>query len=105
MYYIWRHKDKVDEEVLNERRKALAEELAMWEGFLSNSNFLVGDNFTMADVFFFPHLATLVRGGFSFEGRPNLKQYYEKLAQRSSIQASWPPHFKESPPTEIFTKI
>ena len=105
MYYIWRYKDKVDEEVLNERRKALAEELAIWEGFLSNSKFIVGDNFTMADVIFFPHLATLVRGGFSFEGRPGLKQYYEKLSERPSIQSSLPPHFKESLPTEIFAKI
>ena len=105
MYYVWRNKDKVDEEVLSERKKLLAEELLLWEGFLANSKFLVGDQFTMADVFFFPHLAVLVRGGFSFEGRPNLKRYYEQLSQRPSIVASWPPHFKDTPPTEMFTKV
>ena len=77
----------------------------MWEGFVSNSKFIVGDNLTMADVFFFPHLAVLVRGGFSFKARPRLEQYYEKLSERPSIQASWPPYFKESPPTEIFSQF
>ena len=105
MYYVWRHKDKVDEVVLNERRKAVSEELAIWEGFLTNSKYLVGEDFTMADVIFFPHLAVLARGSLSFENRPNLKRYYDDLSQRPSILASWPPHFKDTPPTEMFAKI
>ena len=59
----------------------------------------------MADVFFFPHLAVLVRGSFSFKARPRLEEYYEKLSERPSIQASWPPHFKESQSTEIFSQV
>ena len=105
MYYQWRHKDNLNQDDLNERRKALAEELDIWEGFLSKGTYLTGTDFTMADVFFFPHLAIMVRGSLSFEKRPNLKRYYEELSKRPSVAASWPPHYKESPPTEMFVNI
>ena len=59
----------------------------------------------MADVFLFTYLAQLVRGGISFDSRPNIKKYYENLSQRPSIQASWSPHFKTSPPTTIYEGV
>ena len=105
MYYTWHNKDNLDENLLNERRKALGEELKIWEGFLADKKFITGDEFTMADVFFFPQLAVLARGSLSFEGRPNLKRYYDELSQRPSIVASWPPHFKDTPATKMFTKV
>lgn len=104
MYYQWRNKDKVEQSVLDERSKILSEELKIWDGYLSTP-FLVGDEFTMADAFFFPLFAVLVRGGLPLESRPNLKRYYEALSQRPSIQATWPPHYKESPPTKIFAAV
>lgn len=104
MYYVWQNKDKIDENSLNERRKDLANEMKIWENFLTTP-FIVGDQFTMADIFFFPYLATLVRGSFSLEERPNLRRYYEELSKRPSIVASWPPHFKETPPTQLFANV
>eukprot|EP00111_Clytia_hemisphaerica_P024054 TCONS_00070904-protein len=105
MYYIWYNKESLDENLLTERRQALGTELKIWEEFLTNKKYITGDEFTMADAFFFPQIAILVRGSLSFENRPNLKRYYEELSQRPSIMASWPPHFKDTPPTEMFTKI
>jgi len=105
LYYQWRSKDSVNQDELNERRKNLAEELVIWEGFLSNGTFLAGSEFTMADVFFFPHLAMMVRGSLSFEKRPSLKRYYDEVSKRSSVAASWPPHFKDSPSSEMFVGV
>ena len=104
MYYVWMNKGSIDETVLNERRKDLADELKIWEGLLS-SPFVAGDEFTMADVFFFHYLAMFVRGSLSFEGRPNLGRYYEEVSKRPSVAASWPPHFKYTPPTQAFVAI
>ena len=59
----------------------------------------------MADVYFFTYLAALVRGSLPLDTRPNLKRYYENLSKRPSIQASWPPHFKETPPIQIYAGV
>ena len=61
-------------------------------------SFLAGNDFTMADVYFFPYLAFAVRMGMDIEKYPNLKAYYEKVCGRPSIKATWPPHWKEEPP-------
>ena len=104
MYYIWRTpKEKIDEKYLEEKYKELSEEVQIWEDYLS-SEFLCGDTFTMADVYFFPLLAFLVIGGISLESRPNLKRYYGQLSTRPSVVSSWPPHYKETPPTDMFAK-
>jgi len=105
MYYLYlTPKEKIDEDHLVAKRKELADELKIWEAYLTTSYF-VGEEFTMADVFTFPVLAFLVRGGLSLEGRPNLKKYLDKLAQRPSIQASWPPHWKDSPAQKTFEGV
>jgi len=105
MYYLMRTpKEKIDEKYLEDKRKELAEEVEIWENYLKHE-YLCGSDFTMADVFFFPLVAFLVRGGICLEKRPNLKKYYEKLSSRKSIDVSWPPHYRETPPTEIFKDI
>ena len=105
MKYLWKtKKEEINEEYIAEKRKEFAVEMSIWEHYCSGE-FIAGDQFTMADVYFFPYLATVVRGGLMLDGRPNLKRYYEKLASRPSIQASWPPHYKTSPPSEIFVGV
>lgn len=99
-----RHKEKAAQDQLVQRKKDLADELTYWEEYLI-ADFVCGSEFTMADVFLFTYLAQLVRGSISFDSRPNIKKYYENLSQRPSIQASWPPHFKTSPPTTIYEGV
>ena len=105
MYYLMKTpKENIDENYLDAKRKELVEEVAMWEKYLT-SEYLTRSDFTMADAFLLPVVAFLVRCGISLEARPNLKRYYEKLSSRPSIQASWPSHWKETPPLDIFKGI
>jgi len=97
-------KENIDEEHLQKKRQDLATELEYWEKYLTG-DYLVGESFTMADVYLFTNLCFLVRGSLSLDSRPNLKRYYEKLSQRPSVQASWPPHYKESSPTQMFALV
>ena len=90
---MMRHKENAAQDELVKRKKDLADELTYWEEYLKN-DFVCGSVFT--------YIALLVRGGINLDSRPNIKKYYEKLSQRPSIQASWPPHFKTSPPTTIY---
>lgn len=66
-------------------------------------NYLVGDNFTMADVFFYPYLAVIVRMGACLEKRyPALHRYHQALGERPSIKATQPPHWKDAPSQGLF---
>ena len=106
-YYIWRTpKEKINETYLDDKRKELKEDVMIWENYLSSgTDYLCGDYFTMADVYFYPVLAFLVRCGICLDSRPSLKKYYEKLSARPSIVASWPPHYKETSPSDMFQGI
>ena len=65
---------------------------------LGEGSYLAGKDFSMADVILFPGIAFLVRVGFKLAPRfPHLQAYFEKLKERPSIQASWPPHWKDTP--------
>ncbi|XP_033726695.1 glutathione S-transferase A-like [Pecten maximus] len=72
-------------------------ELAIWEDKLklSDGDFICGKDFTLADVVLFTFLATVVRFGSSLGKFPALKSYYDRLRERPSIKASWPPHWSE----------
>ena len=102
--YMRKKKEDIDEVQMEEKRKVLRLELVIWEKYC-DTEFVAGDEFTMADIFFFCYLAVLVRGNLSLDGRPNLKRYYEKISARPSLQASWPPHYKSTPPTNIFSTV
>lgn len=98
VYYIRRTKpDEVNETYLNAKLTSLHQEVSLWERYLeSGSKYLVGDEFTMADVSFFPSLAYMARLGFDLSNYPRLNGYYKRLRQRDSVQASWPPHWLTS---------
>ncbi|XP_046376800.2 glutathione S-transferase A-like [Haliotis rufescens] len=87
-------KDKIDEDKMIPKYKAARRELLLWEGYLSDkSDFLVGNNFTMADVFLFPYVAFFVRYGLDIEKYPAMQAYYNKVKDRPSVKTTWPPHW------------
>ena len=98
------NKDSIDQKVLAEKKKELSEELSVWEK-RQTDQYICGPKFTMADIFVFPYFAFFVRGSLNLDTRPNIKKYYGTMTQRPSVQASWPPHFRTSPPNEVYKGV
>ncbi|KAL4225930.1 hypothetical protein ACF0H5_013918 [Mactra antiquata] len=96
VYKMMTKKEVWDNDMLKEKIEPARKEIDTWNNYLKGKTYLCGDKFTMADVFFFPFLAFLVRMGLQLTSRPDLKKYYTSLCQRPSVQATWPPHYKES---------
>ncbi|XP_076438144.1 glutathione S-transferase A-like [Babylonia areolata] len=109
VYYQFRTKeDAIDEKYLNSKKKEATEELLRWEGYLEKEgpeSYIVGKDFSMADVFVFPILAFGVRGKLDLAPFPNLDSYYKRLVERPSIKATWPPHWKESEGKDFFKGV
>jgi glutathione S-transferase len=80
------------------------EELDRWNKMLVGKEFLCGNEFTMGDVFFIPFLAILKRLGATLSGHPELNRYYDSICGRPSVQATWPPHWKEGPGPDLLNK-
>ncbi|CAN0421923.1 unnamed protein product [Lampetra fluviatilis] len=108
IYYNWRIPvEERHNSALKRNTEALAKELLLWEGYLAKmgpGSYIAGKAFTIADAAFFPTLAYCFRFGLSAERYPNLGAYYKLLEQRPSVQASWPPHWKENPQTQDLLK-
>ncbi|XP_038663098.1 glutathione S-transferase A-like [Scyliorhinus canicula] len=102
-FYNWRVPEPERHEAALARNKsALTTEFTLWEGYLGKMgprSYIAGKNFTMADVVLFPQLALCVRFGLSQKRYPCLLDYYNRVKERPSIQATWPPHWRETPPT------
>ncbi|RNA03871.1 glutathione S-transferase A-like [Brachionus plicatilis] len=100
VYYVWRTPiEKQDGSLLIQKKKDLNVELERWENYLAEqkTEFIASSQFSMADVIFFPQLAFCVRMGYPLESKcPKLFKYYETLRKRSSIEKSWPPHWKNT---------
>ncbi|XP_072926681.1 glutathione S-transferase A-like [Hemitrygon akajei] len=103
VYYLMRvPENERHDSTLERNKKALNAELKLWEGYfekLPTDSHIAGKSFTMADVMLFPQLACAIRFGLSVDKYPKLFNYYTRVKERPSIQASWPPHWKENPPT------
>lgn len=86
-----------------ERHRALHAELARWDGYLAGgAPFLGGDAFSLADVALFPLVAFGVRCELRLDpALPHLSRWYARLEPRPSVQASWPPHWRESDGRDI----
>ncbi|XP_043920580.1 glutathione S-transferase A-like [Protopterus annectens] len=87
---------------LQRLKDGLTTELKIWEGYaekMGAESFVAGKNFTVADAVIFPVVAILFRLGVSQEKYPHLAAYYSLVKERPSIQATWPPHWKENPNT------
>ncbi|XP_078596916.1 glutathione S-transferase A-like isoform X2 [Branchiostoma floridae x Branchiostoma japonicum] len=99
-YRLQTKQEDWDQECIVEKIKALAEELSLWEKYLSQSGdgFLITEDFTLADAALIPALAFLKRMKLPMkEGFPHLASYYERVKDRPSVQSGWPPHWKETP--------
>ena len=81
-----------------ERHRALHTELLRWEDYLADgAPYLAGDAFSLAEVALFPLLAFAVRCKLRLAPSfPALGRWYARLEPRPSVQASWPPHWRES---------
>ncbi|KAK7091353.1 glutathione S-transferase A-like [Littorina saxatilis] len=106
VHYIFRTKpEDVNQEHLNEKKKEAREELKRWEEYMQkqgSGTYVVGKEFSMADVFVFPLLAFAVRGKLNLDPFPGLKEYYQRLEKRPSVKATWPPHWSEEPAGKDF---
>lgn len=102
IYYLWQTKpDDVDQILLQERFKKARTELQIWDGYLEKegegSYICGGEEFTMADVYLFSHLALCVRMGLNITKYRMLSEYYDRIRRRESVQKSWPPDWIDTP--------
>jgi glutathione S-transferase len=92
---------KTDDSGPEPRRQAyrqLHTEVGRWEAHLEHGgDYLAGDGLSIADIVVFPGAAFLVRTGLTLSKRtPKLAAWYERMVERPSVQASWPPHWRET---------
>ena len=101
VYYLRRTKpEDVNLVYLNSKRDNMYSEVSLWERYLdTGDDFLAGSTISLADICFFPTLAYMVRLGFNLSRFPRLKGYYGRMLKRNSVQASWPPHWKQNEAT------
>ncbi|XP_045164907.2 glutathione S-transferase A-like [Mercenaria mercenaria] len=95
-YRFMQKKEDWNQTHLEEGTKKAKEELDKWNTMLGDKPYLCGNDFTMADVFFYPFLAMMVRTGATLSGFPKLKEYYDRVSERPSVKATWPPHWHNS---------
>lgn len=108
VYQFRKKPEDVDKKYLDGKKDEAREELKKWEVYLKqegSGSYVVGKDFTMADVCVFPILAFGVRGQLNLSPFPHLKSYYDKVVNRPSITATWPPHWKESEGNDFFAGI
>lgn len=85
---------KAFEEKVEEAKK----ELSLWEGYLSKTGgYAAGPSFTIADVMLAPVIMSAKRYGATLSAFPALSAYATQLEVRTSMQKTWPPHWKTSP--------
>ena len=78
-----------DREQLGKRVDNLLAELDHWESYTSSSQFLAGDQFTLADIAVFPLLMHFDALGFPYAKRtPALAAYMDRCKARPSVVAS-----------------
>jgi glutathione S-transferase len=76
-------------EKLQPRIEALMAELARWESCAAGRRYLAGEQFTLADIAFFPLLMHFEALGFDYADRtPALAAYVEACKRRPSVQRS-----------------
>ena len=84
----------------------IQKDLDLWESYLTEeAKYMVGTQFSMADVIFFPIVAMGVRVGLTLNRWPRLKHYYNALKERPSIQKTWPPHWHTSEPKTWLSQL
>lgn len=60
--------------------------LDVLDALLAKRRFVAGDDYSIADIAHFGWLWRREFPGFSFDGRPNLQRWYDKVAARPAVQ-------------------
>lgn len=95
LLYYKRGNENPDEEKLKKLREEFYAELAIWDKYASQSDYLAGDKPSLADFTLFPTVAIGVRMGLDLPHRaPHLSAWYQRVLARPSVVATWPPHWK-----------
>ena len=76
----------------------------LWEGYLEDKDFLVGEEFSLADCAFYPVLAYFIHRGFQLDRLGNLQEYYQRLKKRPSIQMATPVGWDKLGKVNIFSR-
>lgn len=99
LYYHWKVPEgERHDSAIKRNKEALTAELKMWEGYLAGGCCLAGKSFSLADVAMFPLFAYAFHYCNQWRERyPNLAAYHDRLKDRPSIKASWPPAWFENP--------
>lgn len=74
-----------DENVRKAAKELIARRLGFIEKRLDNSQYLMGDNFSVADAYLFVILSWRDRVGVSIAEFPHLIDYYERIRTRPSV--------------------
>lgn len=91
-----------EEEAFKGKVAKLKEELGIWNEYFEEAAYAAGPSFTIADIAIAPFLFIAERFGATFTDLPNIRSYMDKVKTRPSIAETWPPHWKEGPPTHNF---
>lgn len=83
-----------DEKAMEAKTEAFRKEMSYWEHYLSESKFIAGDTFTVADIALVPQCLFFERQGATWDSYPKLKAYLAEHQERPSIKSNWPPHWK-----------
>ncbi|XP_041931698.1 glutathione S-transferase A-like isoform X2 [Alosa sapidissima] len=99
LYNFHTPEEERQEAALKKKNEAATTEFQLWEGYLQKTGpYMAGQNFSLADVAFFPTLALAFRLGLSQNKYPKLAEYHDFLKDRPSIKATWAQHWLENPP-------
>jgi len=63
---------------------------------LSNSDWIVGNTYTLADISWGPTYTTMTIGGFDFDRYPNIKAWYERVSARPQFDEAFLKWIRES---------
>eukprot|EP00761_Pharyngomonas_kirbyi_P012011 gb/GECH01012038.1/.p1 GENE.gb/GECH01012038.1/~~gb/GECH01012038.1/.p1 ORF type:complete len:233 (+),score=59.16 gb/GECH01012038.1/:1-699(+) len=72
---------------------------------IQGEEFAVLDKLTMLDVCLYPFIAILNRMGFPIEQYPKIKTWFDNFSKRPSVEASYPPHWRDNPANTVLTKV
>ncbi|XP_075867580.1 glutathione S-transferase A-like [Nelusetta ayraudi] len=91
---------EMHDSALKRRQEALTAELKLWDGYMKKvgDGYMAGKSFSLADAAIFPIFAYVFYYCPQCEARyPNMAAYYNRLKDRPSIKATWPPARFENP--------
>lgn len=87
LFKKWRG-EKPDKEIVENELRALEAVLDVYEKRLSESTFIGGDEFSIADISHIPYTNYMLRCGYKelYKSRPNVYRWVKQIIKRSSVQ-------------------